>query len=323
MLTSNPAPGPPDAAVLIALDWGSTSLRAFLMDAAGGVIADRTSEDGASRLPGGPAEFEKALRRLAGDWLQAQPRAQLLACGMVGSQHGWREAPYAGFPVAVDALDRHSIVADGTDGLQVRIIPGVCFTADRHDADVMRGEETQIAGFLWAHPALAARCRVVLPGTHSKWVEVRDGCIVSFRTCMTGELFSLLRERSVLGRLMPPATDFHADAFDEALQRARDDAGLGLSWDLFSVRARALMHQLEPAALPDYLSGLLVGHEVASALRTMPRDEPLALVGDPALCDRYGRALQVLGHPATVVARNTAPQGLWRLGCHARQVMTS
>jgi len=93
MLTSNPAPGPPDAAVLIALDWGSTSLRAFLMDAAGGVIADRTSEDGASRLPGGPAEFEKALRRLVGDWLQAQPRAQLLACGMVGSQHGWREAP--------------------------------------------------------------------------------------------------------------------------------------------------------------------------------------------------------------------------------------
>jgi 2-dehydro-3-deoxygalactonokinase len=114
---------------------------------------------------------------------------------------------------------------------------------------------------------------------------------------------------------MPPAADFHADAFDEALQRARDGTGSGLSWDLFSVRARALMHQLEGAALPDYLSGLLVGHEVAGALRDVPRDEPLALVGDPTLCDRYVRALQVLGHPATVVARNTAPQGLWRLGC--------
>ncbi|HEY5324984.1 MAG TPA: 2-dehydro-3-deoxygalactonokinase [Caldimonas sp.] len=320
METSNSAPVPQDAAALVALDWGSTSLRAFLMDAAGGVIADRTSDDGASRLAGGPAEFEKALRRLVGDWLQAQPRVPLLACGMVGSQHGWREAPYAGCPVAVDALDRHSIVADGTDGLQVRIIPGVCFTADHHVADVMRGEETQIAGLLCTHPALAARCRVVLPGTHSKWVEVRDGCIVSFRTCMTGELFSLLREHSVLGRLMPPATDFHAEAFDEALQRARDDAGLGLSWDLFSVRARALMRQLETAALPDYLSGLLVGHEVAGALRAVPRDEPLALVGDPVLCDRYVRALRVLGHPATVIARNTAPQGLWRLGCRARQV---
>ena len=314
---------PQDAAALIALDWGSTSLRAFLMDATGGVLADRTSDDGASRLAGGPTEFEKALRRLVGDWLQAHPRAQLLACGMVGSQHGWREAPYAGCPVAVDALDRHSVVVDGTDGLQVRIIPGVCFTADRRVADVMRGEETQIAGLLGAHPELSERCRVVLPGTHSKWVEVRGGCIVSFRTCMTGELFSLLREHSVLGRLMPQATDFHADAFDEALQRTRDDAGSGLSWDLFSVRARALMYQLEAAALPDYLSGLLVGHEVASALRCVPRDEPLALVGDAALCDRYLRALQVLGHPAAVIASNTAPQGLWRLGCRARQVVTS
>jgi 2-dehydro-3-deoxygalactonokinase len=323
MVTSNSAPMPQDAATLVALDWGSTSLRAFLMDATGGVLAERSSDDGASRLAGGPAEFEKALRGLVGDWLRAQPRAQLLACGMVGSQHGWREAPYAGCPVAVDALDRHSIVADGTDGLQVRIIPGVCFTTDRHVADVMRGEETQIAGLLWAHPALDARCRVVLPGTHSKWVEVRRGCIVSFRTCMTGELFSLLREHSVLGRLMAPTTDFHADAFDEALHRTREDAGLGLSWDLFSVRARALMHQLETAALPDYLSGLLVGHEVAGALRAVPRDEPLALVGDPALCDRYARALQVLGHPATIIAKNTAPQGLWHLGRRARQVATS
>jgi 2-dehydro-3-deoxygalactonokinase len=158
---------------------------------------------------------------------------------------------------------------------------------------------------------------VVLPGTHSKWVEVRDGCIVSFRTCMTGELFSVLRAHSVLGRLMPPAADFHAEGFEEGLRRSRADASLGLSWDLFSVRARALLRQLEAAALPDYLSGLLVGHEVAGALRAVPVDEPLALVGEPVLCDRYRRALQLLGHPATVIARNTAPQGLWRLGCRA------
>ena len=303
-----------DADALIALDWGSTSLRAFLMDAAGNVLAERASDDGASRLAGGPAEFEQALRRLVGDWLQAHPRAPLLACGMVGSQHGWREAPYAGCPVAIDTLDRHSTIARGTEGLQVRIIPGVCFAADRDVADVMRGEETQIAGLLAAHPDLAARCRVVLPGTHSKWVEVRDGCIVSFHTCMTGELFAVLREHSVLGRLMPPAADFHAEAFDEGLRRSRGEAGLGLSWDLFSVRARALMRQLEAAALPDYLSGLLVGHEVAGGLRAASGDEPLALVGDPILCDRYRRALQSVGRSASVIATNTAPQGLWRLG---------
>jgi 2-dehydro-3-deoxygalactonokinase len=306
-----------DAAVLIALDWGSTSLRAFLMDAPGNVVAERTSDDGASRLAGGPPEFEQALRRLAGDWLQAHPRAPLLACGMVGSQHGWREAPYAHCPVGVDALDRHSTVVRGTEGLEVRIIPGVCFAADRDVADVMRGEETQIAGLLEAHPELASRCRVVLPGTHSKWVQVRDGCIVSFRTCMTGELYAVLREHSVLGRLMPPAADFDADAFEEGLRRGGDEAGLGLSWDLFSVRARALMRQLQAAALPDYLSGLLVGHEVLGALRAAAGDEPLALVGDPVLCDRYRRALQFFGRPPSVIATNTAPQGLWRLGRHA------
>jgi 2-dehydro-3-deoxygalactonokinase len=305
-----------DAAILIALDWGSTSLRAFLMDATGNVLADRTSDDGASRLTGGPLEFEQALRRLVGDWLQAHLDAPLLACGMVGSQHGWREAPYAPCPVAIDALARRSTVAHGSDGLRMRIIPGVCLAAEPDVADVMRGEETQIAGLLGAHPELVARCRVVLPGTHSKWVEVRDGCIVSFRTCMTGELFSVLRDHSVLGRLMPPAPDFHAEAFDEALRRSRDDAGLGLSWDLFSVRARALMRQLEAAALPDYLSGLLVGHEVAGALRAATDDEPLALVGDPVLCDRYKRALQLFGRAANVVMTNTAPQGLWRLGTH-------
>ena len=306
-----------DAAVLIALDWGSTSLRAFLMDAMGNILADRTSDDGASRLAGGAREFEQALRRLVGDWLQAHPRATLLACGMVGSQHGWREAPYAHCPVAVEALDGHSTVVRGTEGLQVRIIPGVCFAADRDVADVMRGEETQIAGLLGAHPGLAARCRVVLPGTHSKWVKVRDGCIVSFRTCMTGELYSVLRAHSVLGRLMPPAADFHAEAFDEGLRRSRDEAGLGLSWDLFSVRARALMRQFEAGALPDYLSGLLIGHEVAGALRAAADDEPLALVGEPVLCDRYRHALQFFGRPAGVIATNTAPQGLWRLGSRA------
>ena len=302
------------AAALIALDWGSTSLRAFLMDAMGNILAERTSDDGASRLAGGPLEFEQALRRLVGDWLHTHPCAPLLACGMVGSQHGWREAPYAHCPVDVEALDRHSAVARGSEGLQVRIIPGVCFAADRDVTDVMRGEETQIAGLLGAHPELAARCRVVLPGTHSKWVEVRDGCIVSFRTCMTGELFSVLRQHSVLGRLMPPDADFHAGAFDEGLRRSSDESGLGLSWDLFSVRARALMRQLEATALPDYLSGLLVGHEVAGGLRAAAGGEPLALVGDPVLCDRYRRALQFFGRPAGVIAANTAPQGLWRLG---------
>lgn len=298
------------APALIALDWGSSSLRAFLMDAAGGVLAERASEDGASRLTGGASAFEQALRALAGEWLAAWPRIPVWACGMVGSQHGWREAPYANCPVALSELHRAAVVAEGTDALRVHIVPGVSWRGD-DDADVMRGEEIQVAGLLAAEPMLAARCRVVLPGTHSKWVEVRDGRIVSFRTFMTGELFAVLRQHSVLGRLMPAPGGFHAEGFDAGLARAREDAGSALSGHLFSARARVLLGQLPAEAAADYLSGILVGHELAGALPRVASDEPLALAGDAALCARYVRALQAWGRPPATVAGNTAPRGLW------------
>lgn len=306
-----------NAPTLLALDWGSTSLRAFLLDGKGAVLAERASEDGASRLTGGPAAFERALRRLAGDWLQSWPQLPVWACGMVGSQHGWREAPYAECPVALHELHRAAVIAEGSDGLRVRVVPGVCWRSGRGAADVMRGEEIQVAGLLAAQPGLAARCRVVLPGTHSKWVEVRDRRILSFRTFMTGELFAVLRQHSVLGRLLPPAGGFDSDGFDEGLARARAAAGPGLSGDLFSARARVLLGQLRPEAAADYLSGLLVGHELAGALPQMAPDEPLALIGDAALCARYARALRAWERPPATVAGNTAPQGLWLLAAGA------
>lgn len=296
--------------VLLALDWGSTSLRAFLMDAKGAILEERASEDGASRITGGPAAFEQALRKVAGEWLQ--PQLPVWACGMVGSQHGWREAPYAECPVALDELHRSAVVVEGGAGLRVHIVPGVSWRSGSEAADVMRGEEIQVAGLLAAQPELAARCRVVLPGTHSKWVEVRDGRIVAFRTYMTGELFAVLRQHSVLGRLMPATPGgFDANGFDEGLRRAREDGVHGLSHDLFSARARVLLGQLEAAAVPDYLSGLLVGHELRGALADVPAGEPLALIGDVTLCGRYARALAAFGRPSATIAGNTAPRGLW------------
>lgn len=300
------------APTLLAVDWGSSCLRAFLMDAAGTVLCERASDDGASRLSGGAAAFEQALRGLAGDWLDASPHIPVWACGMVGSQHGWREAPYAECPVALDQLHRAAVVAQGSNGLRVRIVPGVCWRSGGDAVDVMRGEEIQVAGLLAAQPALAARCRVVLPGTHSKWVEVRDGRIVSFCTFMTGELFALLRQHSVLARLMPPAGDLQGSSgFDEGVARPREGVGRGLSGDLFSARARVLLGQLQAEAAADYLSGLLVGHELAGALPHVAHDEPLALIGEPGLCARYARALQAWQRPAATVAGNTACLGLW------------
>lgn len=299
------------APALLALDWGSSSLRAFLLDAGGDVLAERACDEGASRVTGGPAAFEQALRGLVGDWLDAWPQLPVWACGMVGSQHGWREAPYADCPVALHELHRAAVVAEGSDGLRVHIVPGVAWRSGRDAADVMRGEEIQVAGLLVAHPALAPRCRVVLPGTHSKWVEVRDGRIVSCRTFMTGELFAVLRQHSVLGRLMAHAGEFHGEGFGAGLARARESAGRGLSADLFSARSRVLLGQVLPEAAADYLSGLLVGHELAAALAGVADGESLALIGEAPLCTRYVRALQAWGRPPATVAGNTAPRGLW------------
>lgn len=297
---------------LIALDWGSSSLRAFLMDGQGAVLQERSSADGASRIEGGAPAFEQALRRLAGDWLDTWPGVPVVAAGMVGSQHGWREAPYAACPLVLDDLYRHAAIAQGSGGLRVHILPGLSYAPTPDVADVMRGEETQVAGLLADHPQLARGCRVVMPGTHSKWVAVREGRVEGFATWMTGELFAVMREHSVLGRLMPAAGGFDAGGFDEGVRCSRDDGGRALAQRLFSVRARGLLGQLPAAALADYLSGLLVGHELANALADVPDDEPLALVGEPALCERYARALQAFGRAPAVVAGNTVVRGLWQ-----------
>jgi 2-dehydro-3-deoxygalactonokinase len=308
---------------LIALDWGSTSLRAFLMDDAGETLAERTSADGASQLAGGPAAFEQALRQLTGDWLAAHPAIAVVASGMVGSQHGWCEAKYIPCPLSVKDLHRYSAHVQGSLGLLVRIIPGVCWTSGHLAADVMRGEEIQISGLLSDQPSLATCCRIILPGTHSKWAVVRNARIESFATHMTGELFAVLRQHSVLGRLMPSDVPFDGPGFDEGVRCSRDDDGRALLQRLFSARARALLGQLSISALPDYLSGVLVGHELVNGLRECDADEPLVLVGEPALCERYARALSAFERAPVLVAGSTAARGLWHQARQAKWLHVS
>lgn len=311
------ADGPPAVAAapqLLGLDWGSSRLRAYLLGPGGELLATRRSEAGASALHDGPA-FAGALQALVGDWQAAHPALPMLACGMVGSRHGWREAPYVRCPAGAAELAQHTLALD--NGL--RIVPGL-----RHDGDqpdVMRGEETQILGALALHPALCTQSRLVLPGTHSKWARVEDGRITGFATHLTGELYALLRRHSVLARLMPPADDAegcevsaglaHASgAFVRGVQAARRDGGL--LHQLFAVRTLGLLQQLEAEDLPDYLSGLLIGHELATELRGGVT-EPLALVGEPVLCARYAQALACFGQAPPLMLDNTAAAGLWLL----------
>jgi 2-dehydro-3-deoxygalactonokinase len=289
---------------LIALDWGSTRLRAFLLGDGGEVLLTRQSEAGASTLSGAAA-FEQALATLVGDWRTEQAALPLLACGMVGSQHGWREAPYVACPadaaaLAARALQLHELL---------HFVPGL--VDDAAQPDVMRGEETQIVGALALHPELADDACLVLPGTHSKWARVRGGRVTGFATHMTGELFALLRQHSVLARLMPAdgSSPASPEAFLQGVDAARNEGALG--HQLFAVRTLGLFKKLAPEQLPDYLSGLLIGHEIAGELKRATVQ--LALVGDPALCARYAQALARFGQPAPLQLDNTAPAGLWQL----------
>ncbi|MEL6617622.1 MAG: 2-dehydro-3-deoxygalactonokinase [Pseudomonadota bacterium] len=269
----------------IAVDWGTSHLRAWLMDARGQVMERRQSDDGMGGLD--RAGFEPALRALVGDALDAP----VLACGMVGSRQGWAEAPYATVPCAPPGAAEAVRVA-GID-LDVRILPGV---KQLKPADVMRGEETQIAGFMATHPEFDGV--IALPGTHTKWVHVSAGEIVSFRTAMTGEMFGLFSKHSVLRHSMGAGwdDDAFADGVDQAMSRPE-----GLAAALFSLRAESLLNDLPGNQARARLSGLLIGAELA-AMRPYWLGQAVALVGADALVTAYATALQAQAVPVQKAA---------------------
>ncbi len=316
---------------LIALDWGTSSLRGFLMDAAGQVLAQRASAHGIQNLPQpGPAGFERALDALCGDWLAGYPALPVVAGGMVGSAQGWVEAPYVPCPADTRTLAaRAAAVVDGTSGRHILIAPGVLHDPPDGVPDVMRGEEVQIAGALAENPGWADRACVAMPGTHSKWVRIAGGRITGFATYMTGELFAVLKAHSILGCLMPagadtdPAADpaAEADAFDAGIAAAGTGGPGDLPHQLFATRTLGLTGRRPPDQLKPYLSGLLIGNELVSGLAAMraamPADTPLLLIGDAALCRRYARGLAALGAAPPIQLGNTAPRGLFQFAAAA------
>jgi len=305
--------------VLVALDWGTSNLRAYLMSADGGVVETRHAARGILHLPAraGCGRFEQAFADIAGDWVGRDPTLAVVAAGMVGSAQGWIEAPYAHTPADVRSLAAHGVRVPSGLGPDVLIAPGVIFDPPDREPDVMRGEEIKIAGAVAAEPSLGERTWFVLPGTHSKWAFVERQRIVSFATYMTGELYAVLREHSILGRLMTESADpgGSALAFEKGLETARAGSPGDLGHQLFAARTLGLTGRLPSNALADYLSGLLVGNELVSALAASrairEADAPLVLLGDAALCRRYARALEVFGAAVGAQLDDTAPRGLW------------
>jgi 2-dehydro-3-deoxygalactonokinase len=285
----------------IAVDWGTTNLRAYAMGPEG-IRAEATSEDGMGRL--GPEGFEPALIRLIEPWL-GPGVTSVLACGMVGSRQGWSEAPYRATPCTPLDAGQMVDVRVRDPRITVQIVPGL---KQMKPADVMRGEETQIAGALALDPAFdGAMC---LPGTHSKWVQISAGEVVSFQTYLTGEMFSLLSTQSVLRHGMA-ATGWDEDAFDQGVANgmARPER---LAAHLFRLRAEGLIADLGPDAARAQLSGLLIGAELAAA-RPYWLGARVALVGSAALTALYARALSAMGAPTqTLAAKDCTIAGLAR-----------
>ncbi|MFK7754483.1 MAG: 2-dehydro-3-deoxygalactonokinase [Sedimentitalea sp.] len=270
----------------IAADWGTTHLRVWAMQGAS-VVAQDSSDQGMARLAG--AGFERALLDLIADWLGPEP-TDIIACGMVGARQGWVEAPYHAVPCAplAGGLVR---VRSADMRLNARIVPGLKQTKP---ADVMRGEETQIAGFLALNPGWDGV--ICLPGTHTKWVEISAGEVVSFQSFMTGELFATLSQNTVL-RHSIAADGWHEPAFEQALEDALSRPER-LAARLFSLRATDLLEGADPKAARARLSGMLIGAELAAAKPYwLGRD--IALIGTPDSAQPYGAALKAQGAPVT------------------------
>ncbi len=304
---------------LLAIDWGTSAVRLYSMDERGSIQSQRSAPLGVARIVDG--NFGAALTELCGG--AVPPQVPMIACGMIGSRQGWIEAPYLECPANFSAL---ATTLSHVPGMRLMIVPGlIC-----HDGvpDVIRGEETQIVGAV--DEDSDSPTVVVLPGTHSKWALVEQARIDTFATFMTGELYAVLREHSILGRLIGPkdsqqaATSEDSDAFARGVRYSLR-APAALSRDIFSARTLALTKELAPSGVDDYLSGLLIGAEIAAGrdwLRTKyplldERSRPLILLGAAALAQKYLRALTLANIDATIGPDDAAARGLWRIALEA------
>lgn len=285
---------------LIAIDWGTSSFRAWALAADGTVLAETREGQGILAVPDG--DFDCAFQAALGPWLR--PGLPVIAAGMITSRNGWVETPYLPLPLdagrLAGALVRHRTRA----GHEIHFVTGAALDGDF--PDVMRGEETEVIGQI---AATGQDGLFVLPGTHSKWVRVEGGRITGFQTCMTGEAFAILRQHSILGRLMAPGgAGLDLPAFQRGVVAAKAPGALLAR--VFSARSLALFDRLQPGEIADYLSGLLIGDEIRAGLQAAA-GLPVTIIGRGDLAGRYAHAFDGFG-----IAASVAPEGMNRRGLY-------
>ncbi len=289
---------------MIAIDWGTSSFRAYRLGSDGRVLDSRSARQGILSVQNG--KFSAVLEAQIGDW-SAAGDGPVVMSGMIGSRQGWLEVPYAACPAGLEEIAAGMREVTWPGGT-AWIAPGLSCRDEAGIPDVMRGEEVQIIGVLdRLGPGAHTVC---LPGTHSKWVEVSDGRIARFSTHMTGEAFAVFKAHSILGRLIKDGATDDA-AYEDGVRRSAD-AG-GLLHHLFGVRARGLFGELNDAASASYLSGMLIGHEIRSAHGGRGRVNVLC---SAQLAEIYGHAFAVLGIEADALDPDSVTKGLFRLAAY-------
>ncbi|MGC3963199.1 MAG: 2-dehydro-3-deoxygalactonokinase [Rhodocyclaceae bacterium] len=270
----------------IAVNWGSTNLRAWRYQN-GHCIDALSSEAGITRLAGKDARA--TFDRLIGPWLDPAGRSRVIMAGMVGSNAGWLSVPYLSCPTDLGRVSQHLTRVDEVAGAHVCIVPGVSVNRD-DNANVMRGEETQLIGARNACPTTL----YVMPGTHCKWVRVDGDTLVDFRTVMTGEMHHILMRHSLIGMGLPEQVSA-PEVFREGLLAGFDNPSILRA--LFEARAAHVLGRLARDTVSEWLSGLLIGNEISSLRHIYPMapGEHITLVGPARLTERYAHALDIAG----------------------------
>ena len=300
----------PMSTAFIALDWGTSSLRAYLVDADGAIRDRRAGNQGILSVEGGA--FEAVFEHCVAGW---DPDLPVLGSGMITSRQGWMEVGYVAAPAGLPDLVRGMSRMRTASGRQLAFVPGVSVRGGNGIPDVIRGEETHILGALEGNGGL-----FVTRGTHCKWVAVESGRIVRFATFMTGEMFAVLRLHGILGRLMTGEPGVGQD-FERGVRLGLSErtGGAGLLHSLFSVRTLGLLGDLPGEALASYLSGLLIGAEIAQALQMFAPDtrQGLTIIGAREQAMAYKSALDIAGIASRLGPDDAAVRGLAKIGRQA------
>ena len=292
-----------DQAALIALDWGTTNVRAALLDGSGNVLDEKRGESGVGHFS--TEQFERRFDELTARW----PNVPAIAAGMIGSRQGWREAEYIACPAGMEDL-ADALLSFDYQGRSITIVPGLKLD-DGKRFDVMRGEESQLAGFIASQPNYTG-C-VIMPGTHSKWVSLKNGTISVFRTYMSGEIFEAMSKHSILKHSV--SLDKTGDEFfrEKVVQIAKDNNSL--EGELFGLRARHLLEGCQTTRLTQELSAVLIMGELRAGLQDgFQLGNPVHIIGTDSLTTFYELALRALNYePKSMKGTSLVWPALYRM----------